>query len=536
MIENNDITDKVPDEISASNGLDYYIPDIYNASEILFNNIDLGRVSKTAIYDSLGEMTYGELCDTASQVGNALTSLGLPKFSRVLMLLDDTRAYPAAIFGAMRAGFVPVLINTLSPSDLIQYYLEDSGATVAFVDSQFLQLLTTDSISNTKLKTVIVVNGKSTSLSRVECFYWDDWLNKESIHLEVVNTHKNDMAFWMYSSGSTGRPKGIVHLHHDMAYTHSSYAKEVLELTEDDICLSPPKIFFAYGYGNSLTFPFTVGASTILISGRPDPQKVFESIARYKPTVFFGLPTLYNSMINDVSNKDADLDCLRLCISAAETLSQDLYNAWKNRFALNIIEGLGSTEVLHVYLSNTSRNFKVGSAGKKVKGYEVELRNDKGVRIKKDEPGILWVRGDSNSPCYWNKPDKTKETMKDGWIYTGDRFEVDDDGFYYFKGRADDLIKVSGQWVYPLEIELCLVGHPCVKECAVLGVELVDKRMSTKAFVVLNEGYKEDNVLTRDLKDYAKEKLLPHKYPRSIVYLKSLPKTGSGKIDRQKLN
>ena len=188
MIENNDITDKVPDEISASNGLDYYIPDIYNASEILFNNIDLGRVSKTAIYDSLGEMTYGELCDTASQVGNALTSLGLPKFSRVLMLLDDTRAYPAAIFGAMRAGFVPVLINTLSPSDLIQYYLEDSGATVAFVDSQFLQLLTTDSISNTQLKTVIVVNGKSTSLSRVECFYWDDWLNKESIHLEVVNT------------------------------------------------------------------------------------------------------------------------------------------------------------------------------------------------------------------------------------------------------------------------------------------------------------------------------------------------------------
>ena len=535
MIENNDITDNVPDEISSINGLDFHIPDIYNASEILFSNIKSGRVSKTAIYDSLGETTYGELCDTASKVGNALKRLGLTNFSRVLMLLDDTSAYPAAIFGAIGAGFVPVLINTLSPSDLIQYYLEDSGSTVAFVDSEFLQLLTTDTISNSQLKTIVVLNGKSNSLTNIECFQWDDWLSKESIHLEIANTHKNDMAFWMYSSGSTGRPKGIVHLHHDMAYTNSSYAKEVLELTEDDVCLSPPKIFFAYGYGNSLTFPFTVGASTVLISGRPDPKKVFESIRRYKPTVFFGLPTLYNSMLNDESNKDADLGCLRLCISAAETLSQDLYNSWKKRFDLNIIEGLGSTEVLHIYLSNTSSNFKVGSAGRKVKGYEVELRNEKGVPINKDEPGILWVRGDSNSPCYWNKPDKTLETMKDGWIYTGDRFEVDDDGFYYFRGRADDLIKVSGQWVYPLEIELCLVGHPYIKECAVLGVELADKRMTTKAFVVLNEGCRGNNILTRDLKDYAKDKLLPHKYPRSIIYLESLPKTGSGKIDRQKL-
>jgi acetyl-CoA synthetase len=535
VIENNDITDNVPANISALNGLDLHIPDEYNASEILFNNIKAGRISKTAIFDSLGETTYGELCDTASKVGNALKRLGLPRFSRILMILDDISAYPAAIFGAMRAGFVPVLINTLSPSDLIQYYLEDSGSTVALIDSDFLHLLTTASISNTQLRTVIVLNGNSSPLIDTECLHWDDWLRHESVCLEAANTHKNDMAFWMYSSGSTGRPKGIVHLHHDMAYTYSSYAKQVLELTENDVCLSPPKIFFAYGYGNSLTFPFMVGASTVLISGRPDPKKVFEAIRRYKPTIFFGLPTLYNSMINDKSNNDANLDCIRLCISAAETLSQDLYNSWKYRFGLNIIEGLGSTEVLHIYLSNTSSHYKVGAAGRIVTGYEVELRNEKGLPIKKDEPGVLWVRGDSNSPCYWNKPEKTSETMKDGWIYTGDRFEVDDDGFYYFRGRADDLIKVSGQWVYPLEIELCLAGHPYVKECAVLGVELADKRMTTKAFIVLNEGCGADDVLTSELKEYAKEKLLPHKYPRSIVYLEFLPKTGSGKIDRQKL-
>jgi len=531
----NDITDRVPRDLAISRDIGFAVPERYNASEILFDNLAAGRGGKTAIYANSGNATYQELCDTACRVGNALAGQGLTPFSRILMLLDDTPAYPAAIFGAMRAGFVPVLINTLSPPDLIQYYLEDSGAPVALVESALAHLLTPETIAGTGLQTVIVVNGDAKPDADVKSLHWDGWLAGQAAELEPADTGRDDMAFWMYSSGSTGRPKGIVHLHHDMAYTHDSYAQEILKLGEDDICFSPPKIFFAYGFGNSITFPFAVGASAVLNAGRPESVGVFACIERYRPTILFGLPTLYNALLNHERSAEADLGSVRLCISAAETLSNELFNAWQNRFGLDIIEGLGSTEVLHIYLSNAPGAFKVGAAGRPVQGYEMELRNDAGQPIKPDEPGVLWVRGDSNAPCYWNKADKTAETMRDGWIYTGDRFETDDDGYYYFRGRADDLIKVSGQWVYPLEIELCLADHPAVKECAVLGVELSDKLMTTRAFIATAEGHAPGDALTQELKGYAQSNLLPHKYARTVVYLDALPKTGSGKIDRQAL-
>lgn len=531
----NDITDRVPRDLAISRDIGFSVPERYNASEILFDNLNAGRSGKTAVYADSGNATYGELCDVACQVGNALAGQGLPPFSRILMLLDDTPAYPAAIFGALRAGFVPVLINTLSPPDLIQYFLADSGAAMAMVESSLTHLLTDETVAKTELQCVVVANGDASPPAGIQSLNWDDWLAGQSTELEAADTSRDDMAFWMYSSGSTGRPKGIVHLHHDMAYTHDSYAQEILKLTENDICFSPPKIFFAYGFGNSITFPLSVGASVVLNAGRPEPTSVLASIERYRPTILFGLPTLYNALLNDDRSKVADLSSIRLCVSAAETLSNELFKAWRERFGLDIIEGLGSTEVLHIYLSNAPGAYKVGAAGRPVQGYEVELRNDRGEPIKPDEPGVLWVRGDSNAPCYWNKPEKTAETMRNGWIYTGDRFEVDDDGFYYFRGRADDLIKVSGQWVYPLEIELCLADHPAVKECAVLGIELADKRMSTKAFVVVTDGHASGDALTEELKAYAKANLLPHKYARTVVYLAALPKTGSGKIDRQAL-
>ena len=534
-MEPNDITDRVPRDLAISRDIGFEVAERYNASEILFDNLDAGRGDKIAIHADSGSATYGELCRVACQVGNALRGQDLPPFSRVLMLLDDTTVYPAAIFGAMRAGFVPVLINTLSPPDLIQYYLEDSGATVAIIESALSHLLTDETVTGTGLQTIVVANGNDWPGCDMESIFWDDWIANQSTDLTAADTGRDDMAFWMYSSGSTGRPKGIVHLHHDMAYTHQSYAQEILKLGEDDICYSPPKIFFAYGFGNAITFPLAVGASTVLNAGRPEPASVFTAIERYRPTILFGLPTLYNALLNDDRSIDADLSSVRLCISAAETLSNELFKAWQTRFGLDIIEGLGSTEVLHIYLSNAPGAFKVGAAGRPVRGYEVELRNEQGEPVKPDEPGVLWVRGDSNAPCYWNKQDKTEETMRDGWIYTGDRFETDEDGFYYFRGRADDLIKVSGQWVYPLEIELCLADHPAVKECAVLGVELPDKRMTTTAYAVVADGHEAGEALTEELKSYAKTNLLPHKYARSVVYLDALPKTGSGKIDRQKL-
>jgi benzoate-CoA ligase family protein len=342
------------------------------------------------------------------------------------------------------------------------------------------------------------------------------------------------MAFWMYSSGSTGRPKGIVHLQHDMAYSDQAYAQNFLKLTPGDICFSVPKMFFAYGFGNSVTFPFSVGAATLLLPGQPKPQTIFEAIARYRPTVFFGLPTLYTSLTKAEGADKADFSSLRLAVSAAEVLSAEVFNGWKALTGLEIVEGLGSTEVLHIYLSNRQEKKKLGAAGLRVPGYEIVLRDSDGNEVGDDVEGILWVRGDSNTPLYWNRPDKSAETIREaGWIYTGDRFVRDADGFYFFRGRADDLIKISGQWVYPLEVELCLAEHPDVRECAVFAAELPDRRMTLKAVVVMNQAAADERETTKRLQDFVKAKLLPYKYPREIRFADELPKTGTGKIDRQ---
>jgi benzoate-CoA ligase family protein len=344
------------------------------------------------------------------------------------------------------------------------------------------------------------------------------------------------MAFWMYSSGSTGRPKGIVHLQHDMAYTDAAFARNVLKLTPDDICFSVPKIFFAYGFGNSITFPFSVGASTLLLPGQPKPAAIFEAIERYRPSVFFGLPTLYTSLTKADGASATDFSSLRMAISAAEVLSAEVFNGWKKSTGLEIIEGLGSTEALHIYLCNRADRRKLGAAGMRVPGYEIVLRDSDGREVGDHQEGVMWVRGDSSTPLYWNRPDKTAETIRDGgWIYTGDRFVRDSDGFYFFRGRADDLIKISGQWVYPLEVELCLAEHPEVRECAVFAVELPDRRMTLRAVVVMNARAFDESDATRMLQDFVKAKLLPYKYPREIRFVDELPKTGTGKIDRQAL-
>jgi acetyl-CoA synthetase len=344
------------------------------------------------------------------------------------------------------------------------------------------------------------------------------------------------MAFWMYSSGSTGRPKGIVHLQHDMAYSDVAFAQNVLKLAPDDICFSVPKMFFAYGFGNSITFPFSAGAATLLLPGQPKPAAIFDAVEKYRPSVFFGLPTLYTSLTKAEGAKERDFSSLRMALSAAEVLSAEVFNGWKALTGLEIIEGLGSTEVLHIYLSNRPEQKKLGAAGLRVPGYEIALKDSGGRDVGDNEEGILWVRGDSSTPLYWNRPDKSAETIREGgWIYTGDRFVRDADGFYFFRGRADDLIKISGQWVYPLEVELCLAEHPDVRECAVFAAELPDRRMTLKAVVVMNSRAFDEVETTKSLQDFVKAKLLPYKYPREVKFLDELPKTGTGKIDRQAL-
>ncbi|MBR1271062.1 benzoate-CoA ligase family protein [Bradyrhizobium sp. AUGA SZCCT0222] len=530
------IDDQVPLENPGAREIGFAIPERYNASRILFDNLVHGRGERLALTGPAGTRSYAELCGEASQWGHGFQSLGLKRGDRILMFLDDTPAYPAAFFGALRSGFVPLLINTLTPPDLLQFYLSDAGAAVAVTDAEFTSRFDAVACKDTPLHTLIVVNGTAGEHAVPKALAADTWLEALPTELAEADTHRNEMAFWMYSSGSTGRPKGIVHLQHDMAYSEAAFARNVLKLSPDDICFSVPKIFFAYGFGNSITFPFSVGAATLLLPGQPKPAAIFEAIGRYRPSVFFGLPTLYTSLTKADGAAAADFSSLRMALSAAEVLSGEVFNGWKALTGLEIIEGLGSTEALHIYLSNRPDHKKLGAAGLRVPGYEIALRDKDGRDVDDDEEGIMWVRGDSNTPLYWNRPDKSAETIREGgWIYTGDRFVRDADGFHFFRGRADDLIKISGQWVYPLEVELCLAEHPDVRECAVFAAELPDRRMTLKAVVVMNQGGFDASDATKRLQDFVKAKLLPYKYPREVRFIEELPKTGTGKIDRQAL-
>src|SRR3954454_8071012 len=529
------INDQVPADCAGAREIGFSVPQVYNASRVLFDNLARGCGDKLALIGPAGTRTYAELCAEAGRWGNGFASLGLKRGDRVLLFLDDSPAYPAAFFGAVRAGFVPLLINTLTPSDLLQFYLADSGAAVAVAESEFCARFNAEACKDTNLRTLIV-NGEVGDHAVPEALVAASWLTQFSAELAEADTHRNEMAFWMYSSGSTGRPKGIVHLQHDMAYSDAAFARNVLKLKPDDICFSVTKMFFAYGFGNSITFPFCAGAATLLLPGQPKPATIFKAIGRYRPSVFFGLPTLYTSLTKADGAAAADFSSLRMALSAAEVLSADVLNGWKKLTGIEIVEGLGSTEVLHIYLSNRPENKKPGAAGLRVPGYEIQLKDKDGRAVGDSEEGILWVRGDSNTPLYWNRADKTAETIRDGgWIYTGDRFVRDSDGFYFFRGRADDLIKISGQWVYPLEVELCLAEHPEVRECAVFAAELPDRRMTLKAVVVMNSGGFDSTEAAKMLQDYVKASLLPYKYPREIKFLDELPKTGTGKIDRQAL-
>jgi benzoate-CoA ligase family protein len=523
-------------DVPGAREIGWKVPERYNAARLLFHNLDAGRGGKAAIICGDRTFTYARLCELACRVGNGLAAMGLARGSRVLLVMLDTPEYVAAIFGALRAGFVPVLVNTLSPPELVAYYLCDSGAEAAVVHDSLANLLDHADVGASRLRNLVVVGeGVVPPLEFVEVSRWDAWTAASRAELDEVAMHPDEMAFWMYSSGSTGRPKGVVHLHHDAPYTHESYGNRVLGIRESDIVFSPPKIFFAYGFGNAITFPFSVGATTVLHPGRPDPEAVYGVIERHRPTLFFGLPTLYNAMIVHPGSERRDLSSLRLCLSAAETLSQEMFAEWERRHRLRIVEGLGSTEVLHIYLSNGVDRQKPGASGTRVPGYEIKLCTPDGNAVQPGEPGIMWVRGDSNAPFYWNRPDKTRETMRQGWIYTGDRFREDADGYYWFEGRADDLVKVSGQWVHPMEVERALAEHPTVRECAVLALEDENRLMTLRAYVALRPGHAGDMTTTRSLQDFVKKALVPFKYPRTIVYLDNLPKTGTDKIDRQRL-
>jgi benzoate-CoA ligase family protein len=530
------IQDPVPRNAAGAREIGFAVPERYNCSEMLWQNLPAGRANKVAILCEDRKVTYLELCDTAARVGSGLRAFGLERGERVLCVLKDGPEYAAAVFGAIRAGFVPVLVNTLSPAELIAYFAADSAARVAIVSQEHLSPFDHVDMAKGRLQQIVVVGaGAEAKGGRLEVHPFRPWAAAQDTELAACETHRDEMAFWMYSSGSTGRPKGVVHLQHDAPYTNEAYGKRVVGLREDDVVFSPPKIFFAYGFGNSLTFPFCAGATSVLHPGRPDPEAVLNTIERHRPTVLFGLPTLYNALVTHPAFRERDLSSLRLCLSAAEVLSGEVFREWERRTSLRIVEGLGSTEVLHIYLSNRLDKQVLGASGARVPGYEFKLTDSDGKPVARGETGILWVRGDSQAPCYWNRPEKTAETMRDSWIWTGDRFREDDEGFFSFEGRADDMVKVSGQWVHPMEVERCLATHPAVQECVVMAVEDEKRLVLLKAWVVLRPGSAGDGATTRALQDFVKSRLLPYKYPRSIEYVAEFPKTGTNKVDRQAL-
>ncbi len=532
MLEARTISDPVG-HLPIADQIGFRKEDHPNASAILFDNLvrDAGAL---AVDGPLGRLTYRDLCARASAWGHAFIDAGLQRGERIACFMDDTPSYPAAFFGAVRAGFVPVLLNTQTTADLLQFFLADSGARIAICEADFASTFSAETVAGTALQTLVVVNGEASSGAPVEAVTEKDFVTGKPQDLACADTGPDDMAFWMYSSGSTGRPKGIVHLQHDMAYSELSYSRHILDLKPGDRCYSVPKMFFAYGFGNSATFPFAAGATAVLVPGRPDPKRVLAAIDEFKPTHFFGLPTLYTALARADGARSTDFSSLKKCLSAAEILSEDVFTTWKDLTGREAIEGLGSTEMLHIYLSNEEGDKRLGSAGKPVPGYEVVLRDPDGKDVAAGEEGVMWVRGTSSAPLYWNRPDKTVETMRGDWLYTGDRF-VEKDGFFYFQGRADDLVKVSGQWVWPLEVERCLAEHPAIHECAVMADTMEDRRVRLRAVVALRSGHTGDGAMDAMLRDHVKTLLLPVKAPRAFEYVGELPKTGTGKIDRQAL-
>ena len=505
-------------------------PEWYNASVLVDRNLEAGRADKVAIYCSEDRVTYGELARRINRFGYALKEMGVDREDRVLLLLNDTPAFPTAFFAAMRIGAVPIPANTLLRPQDYRFFVENSRARVVVCDEMHHATVreALEGYEEERVE-VIVAGGRAEGAGAL-----DELLETGEDELDPVATHKDDPAFWLYSSGSTGKPKGAVHLHHDIIYTCETYARHVLEISDEDVCFSASKLFHAYGLGNGISFPYWAGSSTVLFPGRPVPQAVLETIERYRPSLFFSVPTLYNAILNYEDADIYDLSSIRMCASAAEALPAGMWRRWKEKFGSTILDGIGSTEMLHIFISNTPDELKPGSSGKPVPGYEAKILDEEGYPVEPGEAGYLSVKGDSAAAYYWRNHEKTKATMKGEWLFAGDWYRIDEDGFYWYEGRSDDMIKVSGLWVSPVEVESTLMDHEAVIEAAAVGIP-VDELTRVKAYIILREGYEGTDSLTEELQNWCKDRLKRYQYPHLVEFVDELPKTVTGKIQRFKL-
>jgi benzoate-CoA ligase family protein len=503
-----------------------------NASTLLDRNLEAGRAEETALLTASGAVTYGGLASLTAAVASYLTDLDVQREQRVLMILDDSPAFPATFLGAMRIGAVPVPVNPMDRVDNYVYYLDDSYARVLVVEASLLPALEAELDSRPGLH-VLVVDGDP---GRHASF--DAMVRAHAGSGELpppADTHREDMAFWLYSSGSTGRPKGVVHAHRDIGVTVEQYALGVLQISADDVCYSTTKLFHAYGLGNALSFPLSVGARAGLVKGRSTPERIFEAVDRYRPTLFFSVPALYAAMVKAPGAAEVDFSGVRACVSAAEALPAAVLSRWQALTGVPILDGIGSTEMLHIYCSNTLSDLAPGTSGRPVPGYELRLVDERGLDVSPAEPGDLMVRGDSCAAYYWHQRDKTRFSMRGDWFHTGDRYIVDADGHYVYQGRSDDMIKVGGLWVSPADVEGCLVRHPSVSEAAVIGVH-IDDISRIKAFVICTSGTPPDaDSFADELRTWCKDNLRRYEYPHVIEFVEDLPRTPTGKVQRYKL-
>ena len=507
------------------------IPRDYNfAADVLQRNLDAGRRDKPAYIDPRGSWSYGQLADRVERFGHALRTLGVRREERILICLLDTIDWPTAFLGAIKAGVVAVPVNTLMTEDDYRFMLADSRARVLVVSEALYPKVAGLIPSSPDLVHVIVSGSDSHGHLAFE-----ELIAKSSTSPVTAPTTRDDMCFWLYTSGSTGRPKGAVHVHADLKLTDDLYARQTLGITEDDVCYSVAKLFFAYGLGNALTFPLSAGATTVLLPDRPTPEGVAALLRQHPVTVFYAVPTFYAAFLASPAAPQRSEVHLRLCVSAGEALPPDVGRRWRERFGTDILDGLGSTEMLHIFLSNRPGDVKYGTSGKPVPGYDVRLIGDDGAVCEQGEMGELQVSGPTAALMYWNNREQSRTTFLGEWTRSGDKYIQDEEGYFVYCGRRDDMLKVGGMYVSPFEVEGALQSHPDVLEAAVVAWPDDEQLIKPKAFVVLTSSDKACDDLARALQDHCKLKLAPFKYPRWIEFRPDLPKTATGKIQRFKL-
>ena len=506
--------------------------DYFNAAvDLIDHNLAAGRGGKTAYVDSMGPHSYQELSDQVNRAANALTQIGLKAEQRVILCLNDTFDFPICFLGAIKAGIVPVPVNTrLTPKEYA-FILQDSRAAALIVSHALLPAFAPHLKGHPNLATVMVSGGPEDGDHQALA----SLLKEQSADFTAAHTTRDDMCFWLYTSGTTGMPKGTVHLHGNLRATADFYARDTIAVRENDIMFSAAKLFFAYGLGNGLTFPLSVGATTILLEGPPTADEVSSILKTQAPTIFYGVPTLFGMLLASGLLPKPGEHSLRFCTSAGEALPAELLARWQKQVGVDILDGIGSTEMLHIFISNRPGDVRPGSTGKPVTGYNIRLTGDDGLPVAPGEMGALEISGPSSGLMYWNRREKSLETFQGPWTRAGDKYRMDEDGYYIYCGRTDDMLKVGGIYVSPFEVEAALIEHDAVLEVAVIGKADADNLIKPKAVIVPRQTDIDQAELADELKQFVKDRLAPFKYPRWIEFVEELPKTATGKIQRFKL-